>query len=342
VIAGPFNLGTVVTRAKIEVDPQTAQITITTDPLPQIVKGVPTDLRSINSIIDRPGFMFNPTNCNPQAFSGTATSAGGAANAPLVDRFQVLSCRELPFTPSFSVSTRGNGNFHGASLDVKIAEKPGEANIRKVDVQLPTALPSRLTTLQKACPEGQFAANPAGCPDGSVVGVATAVTPVLKVPLTGPAYLVSHGGAAFPDLDIVLQGEGVKILLTGNTDIKKGITYSRFDTAPDAPISSFELNLPEGPHSALGAIKNLCALTKTTTTTRRVTRRIHGHVRHVIVKVKKLTPEPLLMPTTITGQNGAVETQTTKIAVTGCAKAKPQARKAKAKKTRKAHKSKHK
>jgi hypothetical protein len=122
-----------------------------------------------------------------------------------------------------------------------------------------------------------------------VVGTGTAVTPVLKRPLTGPAYLVSHAGAAFPDLVIVLEGEGITLDLVGNTDIKKGITISSFNTVPDAPISTFDLVLPEGPHSALGAYGNLC-------------------------KTK------LNMPTALTGQNGAVLRQTTRIAVSGCPK----------------------
>jgi hypothetical protein len=157
--------------------------------------------------------------------------------------------------------------------------------------------------------------------------VATARSPLLQEPLTGPAILVSHGGQAFPDLVVVLQvserGSHFRIDLTGNTLIKKGITYSRFDTVPDAPISSFGLYLPQGPHSALAANKNLCALTKIVTVRKRVTRGIHGRTVHTFKNVKHTVAEPLLMPTTITGQNGAVAQQTTKIAVTGCVASKP-------------------
>jgi hypothetical protein len=337
VIAGPFNLGTVVTRAKIEVDPHTAQITVTTDPLPQIIVGVPTHLRSIYSVIDRPGFMFNPTNCDQQEFTGTGISAE-SVSAPIASRFQLGSCRNLAFKPKFTASTRGDGQQKGkgASLTVRVASRQGpnsnpavvsEANISKVDVSLPLALPARLTTLQKACTESQFAANPAGCPAASNVGTAVARTPVLPVALEGPAYLVSHGGAAFPDLVIVLQGDGVRVDLVGNTQIKKGITFSHFDTVPDAPISSFELKLPEGPFSALAATRNLCASTRTVRVSRRVTRRVHGRLRRVTVKVKRSVPVPLVMPTTITAQNGAVLKQSTKIAVTGCSAAKKKAAK---------------
>ncbi|MGH2903692.1 MAG: hypothetical protein ACRDK7_08940 [Solirubrobacteraceae bacterium] len=333
-LAGPFDLGNVIVRAAIGVDPHTAQITVTSNPLPTILQGIPLDLRTVNVTVDRPGFMFNPTNCTPGRVAGTITSTQGAA-AGVSSPFQAANCANLPFKPSFTATTQGNGTTkgHGASLDVKIAyPQPftSYANIAKVDTQLPLALSSRLTTLQKACTEAQFAANPAGCPAGSFVGTATAVTPVLNVPLTGPAILVSHGGRAFPDLDIILQGEGVTIDLTGNTDIKGGITYSKFETVPDAPVSSFELNLPEKEDALLGAVKNLCAPTKTVTVKEKVDKRVHGKLvrKHgkivkVTKRVHKTEPETLEMPTTMTAQNGAVLSENVKIAVTGCAKAKP-------------------
>jgi hypothetical protein len=237
--------------------------------------------------------------------------------------FQVGSCQSLKFKPKFTVLTQGKtSKANGASLHVKVVSGRGQANIGKVKVDLPKQLPSRLTTLQKACVAAVFEANPANCPAASVVGTGTAVTPVLKSPLTGPAYLVSHGGAAFPDLEIVLQGEGITLILDGNTDIKKGITSSTFKSVPDAPISTFDLVLPEGPHSVLAANGNLCKTTKTVTVTKRVSRRVHGRVVHSLKKVKKSVAEPLVMPTTIAGQNGAVLQQTTNVAVTGCAKAK--------------------
>ncbi len=307
VIAGPFNLGTVVVRARIEVDPHTAQLTVTTDPLPSVLDGIPTDLRTINAVIDREGFMFNPTNCSSQAFAGTAKSTEGTV-APISSHFQVGSCQSLKFAPDFTVSTAGKtSKKDGASLEAKIVYPTGalgdnqassQANIAAVKVDLPKQLPSRLTTLQKACVAKVFEANPAGCPKESVVGYATAVSPVLPVPLRGPAYFVSHGGEAFPSLIVVLQGYGVTVDLVGATFISRaGVTSSTFKQVPDVPISSFDLTLPEGPFSALAA--------------------------NVPAKAKySLCGQTLDMPTAFKGQNGAEIRETTKIAVSGCPKAK--------------------
>jgi hypothetical protein len=312
VVAGPFNLGTIVVRAAISVDPHTSQLTITTGELPSVLDGIPTDLRTINAVIDRPGFMFNPTSCAPMSFSGTATSTEGTS-AALASHFQVGSCQALKFKPQFSASTLGRtSRANGASLDARIVyptaplghnQASQQSNIAQVKVELPKQLPSRLTTLQKACTAAVFEANPANCPAASVVGVAKAVTPVLPVALSGPAYFVSHGGEAFPSLEVLLQGDGVRVDLTGTTFIsKKGITSSTFKSVPDVPISSFELYLPEGPHSALAANGNLCK--------------------------RKLS-----MPTAFVAQNGAELHQSTPINATGCPKAK-RARKASGPKTR--------
>ena len=294
VIAGPFNLGTVITRAKIEVDPTTSQLTVTTDPLPQILDGVPTDLRAIDAVIDRPEFIFNPTSCEPQSFAGTVTGAQGAT-AVISSPFGIGSCRELAFTPKFSASTNGaTSKALGASLTVKIAYPDGgsEANLHKVDVELPKALPTQLKTLNKACTEAQFNADPAGCPPASDIAHVVVHTPVLASPLTGPAYLVSHGGAAFPDVEMVLQGEGVTLVVDGKTQIKKGITYSHFETIPDAPFSSFEFVAPQGAYALFTAHGNLCW--------------------------PIFDRQKLVMPTAMTGQNGAVLKQNTPVQVMGC------------------------
>jgi hypothetical protein len=292
-IAGPFDLGTVVVRAAINVNPYTAAVTVTSDPLPTILQGVPLQLQTINVTLDRANFMFNPTSCNPMTVNATVSGVQGAT-ARVADRFQAADCAVLPFKPTFTASTRAKASkLGGASLTVKVASGPGQANIGKVKVDLPIQLPSRLTTLQKACPASVFEADPANCPAGSDVGSATVATPILARPLTGPAILVSHGGAAFPDLEIVLQGEGITLILDGQTYIKKGVTSNTFRALPDAPISTFELTLPTGPHSALAT--NLPTSAS-----------------------YSFCGRALTMPTEITGHNGAVIDQDTKVQISGC------------------------
>jgi hypothetical protein len=307
--AGPFDLGKVVVRAKIEVDPITAVLTITSDTtgpykIPTILDGIPLQIQHVNVAIDRSGFTFNPTNCGPLAITGSLTSDQGATSALSVP-FQVTNCAVLAFKPKLTAKTAGKtSRASGASLSVKLTYPAGpyDANIAKVKVDLPKQLPSRLTTLQKACTAATFEANPANCPSASIVGHATARTPVMPVPLTGPAYFVSHGGEAFPSLIIVLQGYGATVHLVGTTFIDKaGITSSTFKSVPDVPVGTFELTLPQGKYSALAANGNLCTTTK------------------------------LAMPTSFVAQNGAVLHTSTPIVPTGCAKKK-------AKKTSKHHK----
>jgi hypothetical protein len=214
-VAGPFNLGMVVVRARIEVNPTDSTLTITTDEtgphaVPQIWMGVPLRLQRVTVNIDRPNFMFNPTNCSAQQI--TAVISGNQnATATVSAPFAVGGCKSLAFKPTFKVSTSGKtSRAKGASLDAKLSYPKNSfgnyANIAKVKVSLPKQLPSRLTTLQKACPAATFNANPAACPKESIVGIARTTTPLLPVQLEGPVYFVSHGGEEFPQLIVVLQG----------------------------------------------------------------------------------------------------------------------------------------
>jgi hypothetical protein len=288
-VAGPFNLGTVVVRTAIEVNPYSGRITVSGS-VPTIVKGIPLRLRTLSMAINRQGFIINPTNCGVLATETTLGSTFGASQS-LATPFQVSNCGALAFKPKFTASANAAkaSKKNGFPLVVKIGYPKGpQANIRSVVTQLPKQLPSRLTTLQKACPEKTFNASPWNCPSSSRVGGATVFTPVLPAKLTGPAFFVSHGGAAFPDLDLVVSGNGLEIILVGNTNITKGITTTTFAAVPDVPVSSFELNLPTGPNSALTANGvNLCG-------------------------------QSLAMPTTITAQSGTVIKQSTKIALSGC------------------------
>ena len=314
-VTGPFDLGNVVVRTALYINPNDAHVTAVSDPFPTIIDakgadgvtdGFPDRIRTVSITLNRSAYVLNPTNCTPMSINAAFTSTQGASS-DAASRFQAGGCRELAFKPSFTVSTQGHASkADGASLRVRVTSAFGQANIAKTKVDLPLKLPSRLTTLQKACIDTIFEKNPAACPEGSLVGSATAVTPLLATPFTGPAYLVSHGNAKFPDLEIVLQSEGIELILDGKTDIKKGITISDFETVPDAPVSSFELTLPEGPNSALAT-------------------NIPEKLNH------NLCGQSLTMPTLITGQNGAVIKQTTKVTVTGCPTPKKKTTKHKAK-----------
>ncbi len=246
--AGPFDLkrntanpagedpcDCVLVRGKIEVNPITAAITITSNPpgtpdaIPTSIEGIPLEIQHVNAITTRGDFQFNPTNCNKMQVTGTIHSSENSIDTIDVP-FQVTNCAVLKFAPKLAVSASGKtSRANGASLSVKLtypkAPFGSQANIRSVKVDLPKQLPSRLTTLQKACPAKTFEANPAGCSTASIVGHATAITPLIPVPLTGPAYFVSYGGAKFPELVVVLQGYGVTLDLHGETFISKaGIT----------------------------------------------------------------------------------------------------------------------
>jgi hypothetical protein len=292
--AGPFNLGDVPVRSAINVNPYTAAVTVTSDPLPQFVRGAPSQIKMLNVTIDRHDFEFNPTNCSQMSVTGSLGGYEGTA-AGVSSPFRVTNCGALPFTPKLTAAATGQGSKpNGTGLNVNIQSAGlGQSGIAKVFLTIPRILPSRLTTIQKACVDKVFEANPAACDEGSLIGKATIHTPVFKNPLTGPAYLVSHGNAAFPDVEFVLQGEGVTIILDGKTDIKKGVTYSRFESSPDAPFTSFETSLPAGPHSALT-------------------------VNTEEAKTYNICSKSVNLPTVITGQNGAVINQNTKVAITGC------------------------
>ena len=297
--AGPFDLQEgrpVVVRAKIEVNPITAALTVTTNPsgpyaIPHMIEGIPLNIKHVNVLINRGNFTFNPTNCTPTQVTGAINSDEGASS-PVAIPFQVTNCGALKFAPKFSVSTSGKtSKADGASLTATVTEPSdpaGQSNIGRVKVDLPKQLPSRLTTLQKACLAKVFEANPAACPSASFIGHATVHTQLLPVPLEGPAIFVSHGGEAFPSLEIVLQGYGVTIDLVGATYISPaGITSTTFKTVPDQPFETFSLTLPEGPYSALGTNYDLCT-------------------------------QNLQMPTEFVGQDGTKINDSTKIEVAGC------------------------
>jgi hypothetical protein len=306
---GPFDLGTVVIQFTLRINQTTAQVEVdgeTSDPIPHIIDGIVVHVREIRAYINREQFIINPTSCDPLGVSDTITGAGAdyaipADQVPVTvsSPFQTADCSSLAFKPVFKAATSAHtSRIDGASLHVTLAlpEEAGpgkEANVARVKVSLPKQLPSPLKTLQKACTEKVFGENPSNCPVSSQVGSVKVTTPILANPLTGPAYFVSHGGAKYPELIMVLSGEnGIQVDVHGETYIsKQGITSATFSTVPDVPFSLFELTFPEREYPALTANGNLCK-------------------------------GSLIMPTEMVGQNGMVLDQSTKISVSGCPKVK--------------------
>jgi hypothetical protein len=306
--AGPFHLGKVIVRAKIAVDPTTAALTVTTGTIPHILKGFPLQIKHVNVLVNRPGFTFNPTSCNPLSITGLIGSVEGAS-APVSTPFQVTNCAALKFTPKLTVTTAARSSkATGASLNFKIAYPKGamgtQSWFNEAKFDIPRQLPARLTTIQQACLASTFEHNRAACPPHSIIGHAIVHTPVLPVPLEGPVYFVSYGGAAFPDAVLVLDGYGVLIELHGNTFIngKTSVTSATFRNTPDVPFESIEVSIPTGPFSEFGA--NLPASA-------------HG----------SFCGQKLVMPTFFKASNGLEIHQNTPVGVSGCPKAKTRAQK---------------
>jgi len=258
-VAGPFDLGAVVSRVALYVNPDTAQIHAVSDPLPQILDGIPLDVRSIALTMGRPEFTLNPTSCDPMQVTGSATSALGQS-AALSNPFQVGGCSSLPFKPKLSLKLKGGTKRTGhPKLIANLKAKAGEANVAQAQVKLPPSAFLDQAHIRTVCTRVQFAAN--ACPQGSIYGTATAVTPLLSDPLSGNVYLRSSSHK-LPDLVVALKGPAslpIEIDLDGKTDAVKGALRNTFEAVPDAPVSSFRLELFGGKKGLVVNSRNLCA-----------------------------------------------------------------------------------
>jgi hypothetical protein len=256
--AGPFDLGTVVVRQAINIDPVDAHVTIVSDPLPTIVKGVPLRLRSLDVKVDRPGFMLNPTSCAPKAIDGVLGSSGGAT-AAVSARFQVVECASLDVKPSLALSLSGKGQTTDGkhpAITATVSQSAGQANLKKVRVALPLSLALDPDNASGLCEFVDGSKITPTCPKASIVGIATAVTPILDEPLSGPVYFVKNvrkdpkSGReirTLPKLVIPLVGQnGLKLTLTGTSAVEDDQLVNTFDDIPDAPVSSFKLNINGG------------------------------------------------------------------------------------------------
>jgi hypothetical protein len=263
-ISGPFDLGTVVVRVALQLDPVTTQVRAASDPLPTILQGIPLDVRSVFVNLDRPGFTRNPTSCDPSAVLGSAGSVFGQS-ASLSTRFQVGGCASLPFKPKLALQLKGSiKRSSNPRLVATLTAKAGEANISRAQVKLPKSVFLDQTHIRTVCTRVQWAADT--CPAGSVYGKVEATTPLLSYPLTGSVYLRSSQHK-LPDLVAKLNGpasQPIEIDVDGKTDAVKGALRNTFEAVPDAPVSRFRLELFGGKRSLVEMSDGFCRAPRAT------------------------------------------------------------------------------
>ncbi len=327
-VVGPFDLGTVVIRFGLRIDPSTGQVSVDpvgSEPIPTIIKGIVTHVRDIRAYVDRPNFILNPTDCDPTAISSTLNSDRGHS-VTVSSRFQVTNCAALAFKPSVEMSVGGKPTrTNGTSVQFKIAYPKGalgkQAWMSKVRFALPKQIPARLSTIQQSCTAATFNRNPASCPAASRIGTVLVHTELLPVPLQGPVFFVSNGGAKFPEAVLVLQGDGVTVDVHAETNIdeKTGITSATAPAIPGVPFEDVTITLPAGPYSEFAATGNICKETKTVLVKKKVTVRTKNGAQHKVTrKVKTQVATSLVMPTSLVAQNGAEIHQNTPVTVTEC------------------------
>jgi uncharacterized repeat protein (TIGR01451 family) len=257
-VAGPFDLGNVVVRNALRVNPETAQITAVADPLPTALHGIPLDLRDVRVDLNRPDFTLNPTSCDPMAIDATLTSAQGAS-ANRSDRFQVAGCDRLGFKPKLTLKLKGavKRSDHPA-LTAVLAARRGDANIGRVQVALPHSEFLAQSHIKTICTRMQFAAG--ACPPGSIYGTVTATSPIIDYPLTGNVYLRSSDNP-LPDMVLALHGPATQPLevdAVGRIDSINGGIRTTFATVPDAPLTKVTLRMQGGKKGLLENSRNIC------------------------------------------------------------------------------------
>ncbi|HUC00775.1 MAG TPA: hypothetical protein VMS11_13215 [Solirubrobacterales bacterium] len=251
---GPFDLGTIVQRAAVSVDPETAQVSVSSDPLPRILGGVPLELRSLRLDLDRPGFVRNPSSCEPMRITGSATTSLGVTT-PLSQRFQVGDCAALPFAPKLSLRASGalGRNGHPAMRAVVRGER-GEATLARLGFTLPAGELLDLRHLRVLCPRGVAAAD---CPRDSRLGNLRLESPFLDGALEGAVYLRRPGGK-LPDLVAELRSAHLRLLLHGRTMNRHGGFGLSFGSLPDIPLSRAVLALFGGRRGIVVNSRSLC------------------------------------------------------------------------------------
>jgi len=257
-VSGPYDLGNVVVRAAVAIDPVSARITAVSDPLPRILEGIPLRLRTIRIDLDRSDFTLNPTNCDPFAVDGLINGDEGASAARST-HFQASSCDVLAFAPKLATRLSGSSKRLGhPALTATLTAGAGDANIRRAVVTLPRSQQLDNAHIKRPCTRRQFAADE--CPESSILGAATATTPLLDEPLRGPVYLRTSDHK-LPDLVAALKGpasQPVEVELAGRIDSIKGRMRTSFDTVPDVAVTRFTLSLLGGKKGLLRNTTSLC------------------------------------------------------------------------------------
>ena len=255
-VAGPFDLGTVVVRAALSVDPVTTQIRVVSDPIPSILNGIPLNVRSVAVDMDRENFTKNPTSCDPMSVVGVIGSTIGQA-AQRVEPLPGGGCPLLGFKPSLAINLKGSTTRRGhPSCNAVLT---GRAGRRQHLLHAGDPAPAELldqSNIHTVCTRVQFAAQ--SCPPSSVYGYAKATTPLLEKPLEGPVYLRSSSNP-LPDLVAELNGQ-IEVDLVGRIGSPKkgGGLRTTFDVVPDAPVSEFTLTMKGGSAGLLQNSVNLC------------------------------------------------------------------------------------
>jgi hypothetical protein len=259
-VAGPFDLGLVTVRSALFVDKHDATVRIVSDPLPQILQGIPLDTRDVRVNVNKPNFFVNPTSCAVKTIGATVESVEGT-RAAVSDRFQAADCAGLAFKPKLTLRVGGRGHTarnRTTPLTATLTMPRGGANLRSARVMLPKAINARLTVIQDACTRAEFEADISKC-DHARAGTAKAVTPLLREPLTGNAYFVKNGHG-IPDLFVALRGQIAFDLIGRITIVRNTFLTNTFDSAPDVPVRSFTLKLFGDPkNGSVGAAANLCS-----------------------------------------------------------------------------------
>lgn len=257
---GPLDVGTVVLRNALSLRSSDGGIDVVSDDLPAFVGGIPVAVRRLSVRLDRPGFLINPTSCGPLSVNGVFASAeGGSASASAP--FQATGCEQLPFAPLISAVIGGRGQtgrLKHPFLRTVIEQRAGEAAIRTTTVTLPPVVGPDVNALQHACPPEVALSPSATCPDNTRIGTATAVSPLLPLPLSGPVYLLQVPGQPLPGIALDLRGLiGLRLPGKVTLDAQRRLV-TQFDAIPDVPIERFELEFTGGRGGALQSVKDLC------------------------------------------------------------------------------------